>query len=326
MSTARIPWADLSARIAARLQAAGADPADATIVAEALVTGEADGQSGHGLSRVPSYSAQLETGKIAARPRRRVIRSKPGAIFVDADCGFAIPAIQQGLAAGIAATREQGVAGVAIGNSHHSGVAGHHAERAARAGIVALSFSNTPAGIAPWGGSVPLFGTNPVAIGFPHAPDPLVIDLSLSRVARGKVMVAAQRGESIPLGWAVDAQGQPTTDPKSALAGSMLPMGEAKGAALVLAVELLATAFTGAQFGFEASSFFEAAGDPPRIGQFFIVIDPAAFGHTGFAARVNMLLEAILAQPGARLPGMQRYSKRAAAAANGFILPPGILP
>ena len=121
--------------------------------------------------------------------------------------------------------------------------------------------ANTPAAIAPWGGRRALFGTNPIACSFPRAGlPPVVIDLSLSKVARGQVLAAKTRGEPIPLGWAVDADGNPTTDPDAALAGTMLPMGDAKGTALALMVEALAAGLTGATFAGEASSFLDEAG------------------------------------------------------------------
>jgi len=140
--------------------------------------------------------------------------------------------------------------------------------------------------------------------------DPMVIDLSLSHVARGKVMIAQKRGESIPEGWALDPEGRPTTDPAAALAGTMLPAGGAKGAALALMVELLSAALSGANYAFEASSMFDAEGPPPGLGHFLLVIDPARF-NPGFADRTAALLEAIVAQPGARLPGDRRFGVRA---------------
>jgi (2R)-3-sulfolactate dehydrogenase (NADP+) len=242
--------------------------------------------------------------------------------MVDARDGFAFPAIAAGLARAEELVKSAGVVAVGVTNSHHSGVVGYHVEPLAQRGLVALALGNSPAGIAPWGGSKALFGTNPIAFACPRAGGaPLVIDLSLSKVARGKVMVAAQRGEAIPEGWALDADGKPTTNAKAALAGTMVPMGEAKGAALVLMVELLAAALTGAQFGYEASSFFDAKGAPPRVGQFFLVIDPAAFAGRGFVARVEVLLNAILDQKGTRLPGDRRHKLRFKARTEGITIP-----
>jgi LDH2 family malate/lactate/ureidoglycolate dehydrogenase len=161
-------------------------------------------------------------------------------------------------------------------------------------------------------------GTNPIAFACPRSGQPpLVIDLSLSKVARGKIMVAAQKGEAIPEGWALDAEGNATTDAKKALGGTMLPLGDAKGAALVLMVELLSAALSASHFGFEASSFFDAKGPPPRVGQLLLLIDPARFAGDAFAGRVETLLGAILGQAGTRLPGERRLKLRAAAALGG---------
>ena len=175
---------------------------------------------------------------------------------------------------------------------------------------------------APWGGSKGVFGTNPIAFAAPRrSGPPLVIDLSLSKVARGKVMLAAKQDEPIPEGWALDANGQPTTDAEAAMQGTMLPMGDAKGAALVLMVEILAAALTGARFGFEASSFFTAEGAPPGVGQFLVAVDPGVFSGDAFAERLETLIGAILQQEGARLPGTRRLALRAAAARDGVVVP-----
>jgi (2R)-3-sulfolactate dehydrogenase (NADP+) len=167
------------------------------------------------------------------------------------------------------------VAVAAVHRSHHVGAAGYHVAELARRGLVGLLFANTPAGIAPWGGHRAVFGTNPIAVAAPRTQDPpLVIDLSMSRVARGRVMVAQRAGAQIPDDWAVDAEGRSTTDPHRAMGGSMRPMGDAKGAALALMVEVLAAGLTGAQLGVDATSFFAAEGAPPRIGQLLIAIAP----------------------------------------------------
>ena len=304
------------------LTRAGVTPPNAAFVAKALVAAEADGLASHGLSRVPAYADQSMAGKVDGQAVPEVRKTASGAVMVDARDGFAFPAIAAGLARAEALVKAAGVVAVGVTNSHHSGVVGYHIEPLAQRGLVALALGNSPAGIAPWGGSKALFGTNPIAFAAPRESGaPLVIDLSLSKVARGKIMVAAQRGEAIPEGWALDADGKPTTDAKAALAGTMVPMGEAKGAALVLMVELLAAALTGAQFGYEASSFFDAKGPPPRVGQFFLLIDPTAFSGKGFVARVEVLLAAILAQPGTRLPGDRRHKLRFKARTQGITIP-----
>jgi (2R)-3-sulfolactate dehydrogenase (NADP+) len=166
---------------------------NARSVARALVAADADGLSSHGLSRLPAYADQAIAGKVDGFAVPTVIRPKPSVIAVDAASGFAFPALQAGFAAAMPAARETGLAAIAIGRSHHFGVAGHAVERLAEGGLIAIAFGNSPAAIAPWGGAKPLFGTNPIAFAWPRAArPPLVIDLSLSKRARGKIMVAAQ--------------------------------------------------------------------------------------------------------------------------------------
>jgi (2R)-3-sulfolactate dehydrogenase (NADP+) len=145
-----------------------------------------------------------------------------------------------------------------------------------------------------------------------------VVDLSISKVARGNILAAKQKGEQIPQGWALDKEGQPTTDPDAALQGTMLPLGDAKGTALALMVELLAAGLTGANFAAEASSFLDAKGPPPGTGQLIVAFDPAAFGGERAMAHFGRLAEAIEAQPGARLPGSRRLEARRKAAEAGL--------
>jgi (2R)-3-sulfolactate dehydrogenase (NADP+) len=170
------------------------------------------------------------------------------------------------------------------------------------------------------GGRHPIFGTNPVAAVFPRrAADALMVDLSLSEVARGKVMVAAREGKPIPLGWALDREGNPTTDAKQALEGMMLPAGGVKGAMLALVVELLCCALTGAHMGFEADTFFKDEGNRPKIGQAFLVIDPEALAGRGvFDERVETLVTTMLLDPEVRLPGARRAALAERAARDGI--------
>lgn len=308
------------------LAAADTSEANARIVAGALVAADADGIASHGVSRVPFYADQAASGKVNGHATPAITRRAPAVIHVDAGDGFAFPAIRAGVEAAADGAAELGVAVLAVGNSHHCGVLGHHVEAIADRGLVALGLANTPAGIAPWGGAIGSFGTNPIAFACPRPGGaPLVVDLSLSAVARGKVMLASRRGEPIPEGWALDASGRPTTDPDAALAGTMVPIGEAKGAALAMMVELLTGALAGANLAFEASSFFSAEGPPPRTAQTFFLLSPGAFGGDGFADRVEALLDHVTSQPGVRLPGARRRASRAAARAEGVDIPDALL-
>jgi (2R)-3-sulfolactate dehydrogenase (NADP+) len=232
-------------------------------------------------------------------------------IRIDANNGFAYPAISLALKEITSTCKKFGIAAASISRSHHFGQAGRHVEILAENGLVGLMFGNTPQAIPPWGGTKALFGTNPIAFSTPRDNEPpIVIDMSLSKVARGKVMVANQQNEKIPEGWAIDSDGKPTTDPKKALAGAMLPIGDAKGSALALMVEILAAGLTGSNFGFEASSFLNADGDAPGVGQLIIAIDPSFFSGDSFSERTETIVESILEQPSTRLPGNKRLEKR----------------
>lgn len=324
MSTLSLGEAEFLARDVLLSARTGAAAAEAT--AKALVAAEVDGIGSHGLARLPAYADQALSGKVHGQAEPELAWTATGSLRVDARCGFAFPAIAAGLDAAVERAASTGVVAVAVRNSHHAGVMGHHVERLAERGLVGLAFSNSPAGIAPWGGAVGLFGTNPIAFAVPRTGRaPLVIDTALSKVARGKIMVAAQAGEPIPEGWALDVAGRPTTDAKAALAGTMLPLGDAKGAALVLMVELLAAALTGGRFGFEAGSFFTADGPPPRIGQLFLVLDPERLGGPDVVPRIETLLAAILQQPGTRLPGDRRLAIRERARRDGIRVEPKLL-
>ena len=244
--------------------------------------------------------------------------------MIDAANGFAFPAMEAAITLLPELAGATGIACAAIRRSHHCGAAGHPVERLAERGLVAIMFANTPAAIAPWGAAKPVFGTNPIAFACPRpGRPPVVVDLALSKMARGNILAAKQKGERIPAGWALDAAGKPTTDPDAALAGTMLPLGDAKGTALVLMVELLAAGLTGANFAADASSFLDDKGPPPGTGQLIVAFDPAAFGGSG--EHVARLIGSIEDQAGARLPGSRRLAGRRKAASEGLQLSDALL-
>jgi len=295
--------------------------------AAALVDAEAQGLSSHGIARVAQYATHLRNGRADGRAVPVIARERGGAVLIDARCGLAFPACALAVGEAVCRAREFGVSFAAVTNSHHFGVAAWHLAPIAHARMVGLAFGNSPAAMPAAGGRRALFGTNPIAAVFPReASPPLTIDLSLSEAARGKVMVAAKEGRPIPLGWALDAHGQPTTDAKAALQGSMLAMGGTKGAMLALVVELLVTALTGAAMGFEASSFFVDEGNRPRIGQAFVAIDPDALaGNARYFERVETLVTAMLDDEGVRLPGARRAALAECAAQDGVDIAPALL-
>lgn len=312
------------------LLACGANAAMAASAAKSLVRADAQGMASHGLSRVPQYATHLRNGRAVGSAIPSIARRTGATLLVDAHQGLAFAACDMAIEQGIEVARTMGICFIGITNSHHCGVVVDHLRAVAEAGMVGLGFSNSPSAMPAAGGKHPVFGTNPIAAVFPRAEDPpLMIDLSLSEVARGKLMVAAKEGHSIPLGWALDVDGQPTTDPGAGMAGSMLPIGAAsspKGAMLALMVELLVTALIGAQFGFEASTFFQDEGNQPRIGQAFIVIDPDALaGRASYLARLEVLLAEILRDEGVRLPGARRLALEARAQSEGITIPDALL-
>ncbi len=312
------------------LRNAGAAEAMAHCTAQALVLAEAQGLASHGLSRVPQYATHLRNGRADGQAIAAVARRKGAALLVDARQGLAFPACELAVREAITTARELGVCFAGVTNSHHCGVLVDHLRPAAAVGLVGLGFANSPAAMPAAGGKHPVFGTNPVAAVFPRRnADALSIDLSLSEVARGKLMVAAKEGRSIPLGWALDGAGEPTTDPKAGLRGSMLPLGAAsspKGAMLALVVELLVTAVIGAQFGFEASSFFVDEGNQPRIGQAFILIDPGALaGSDIYFERMETVIAEMLLDDGVRLAGARRMALEKQAAQTGVSIPDALM-
>ena len=310
---------DLACRALAR---AGANPAMASATASALVYADARGLASHGVSRVVQYATHLANGRADGSAEPQIVRAKGGAVLVDARCGLAFPACALAVAEAIRRAREFGVALSCVTNSHHFGAAAYHLEPVGEAGMVGLAIGNSPAAMAVAGGRRPLLGTNPIAAVFPRAEaPPLLVDLSLSEVARGKVMIAAKEGRAIPLGWALDRDGRPTTRAADALEGTMLPMGGSKGAMLALIVELLVTVLTGAAMGFEADSFFVDKGNRPRIGQGFLVVDPASLsGADVYSSRVETLIAVMMEDPGVRLPGQRRHTLAVAADASGVDL------
>lgn len=317
------PLLDLMRRA---LEKSGASPAMAAATAAALVAAELDGIPSHGASRVPQYCGHVRIGRATGSAVPKVARERGGACLVDAGGGLAFEACALAVREAIRRARSHGVAFVSVANSNHFGVAAFHTEPIAEAGLVGLAFGNSPAAMPMWGGKRALFGTNPIAAAFPRrgAP-PMVVDLSLSEVARGKLMVAAREGKPIPAGWALDKDGNPTTDPKAGLEGMMLPAGGAKGAMLALTVELLACALSGSAFGFESDSFFTEEGRSTRIGQAFLAIDPDALaGREVFLDRVETLVAAMLADEGVRLPGDRRRANRERIAKEGIALAPDL--
>lgn len=298
---------------------AGVSKAQAVPTVAALVVAESQGIASHGISRVPMYLAHVRHQRVNPQAVPTVVNQLASSALIDANDGFAFPACDQAIRVVTEKAAATGIAIAAVTNSHHFGVAGNHLLALGQAGLVGIAMSNSPAAMPAWGGKRSTFGTNPIAAIFPRKnASPVLIDLSLSEVARGKIMVAAKEGKAIPLGWALDGQGNPTTDAKAALAGMMMPMGGVKGAMLALMVEVMVTALTGSQFGAEADSFFVDAGNKPKLGQAFIGINLQGLaGNAVYENRLEALLSFILQDSEVRVPGERRFALEQRAKAEG---------
>lgn len=292
------------------LLASGASPLQAAPVARSIRDAEAEGTRGIGLGYLPWYCGHLKAGKIAGQAIPQVSAPAGGLIRVDAADGFAHPAYEAGEAALIEAAGMQGIALMGITNAYACGVLGYFTGRLARRGLIALMFANASATMAPWGGRTPFFGTNPWSLAAPRTGEPLILDSSASATAFVNLAAAAGQGRAIPAHWALDRDGQPTTDPVAAMAGSIAPAGQHKGAALALMVEILAAGLTGAHWSHAASSLGDDEGGPPRLGQTLIAIRPDGLGQADFAARLDAMLAAMTREPGVRVPGDRRHANR----------------
>lgn len=301
------------------LVAAGTSEANARPLAVATAATEADGVASHGLAYIPIYCEHVRCGKVDGMAVPVLAQPRPAVLTVDAATGFAHSAIDMGFKRLIPLALEQGVACLAIQNSYNCGVLGYHTGRLARAGLVGIGFTNAPASIAPSGGATPVVGTNPFSIAAPgNDGEPAIhIDQSASTIAKSEVMKHAREGKSIPVGWALDADGNATTDPAVGLKGSMAPSGGYKGVGVALMVEIMAAAMTGATLGIHASPFSGTVGGPPKTGQFFLAIDPGATAGADYAIRIADLVGAVHGQPNAHLPGDGRKAKRITAKAYG---------
>ncbi|MEH6575514.1 MAG: Ldh family oxidoreductase [Amphritea sp.] len=319
MTTRTLSLAQIEELSYQALTGAGTSDTAARSLARAVAAAERDGIKSHGLVYVPNYCEHVRCGKVIGQAVPQLSTPSTSAVVVDAGSGFAHPAIDKGFEKLVELAKENGCAGLAINNSYNCGVLGYHTERLAEQGLLALGFTNAPASIAPIGGNKPVVGTNPFSMATPDGKGGVafVLDQSASVVAKSEIMMHSRAGKAIPVGWALDAEGNPTTDPDVGLKGSMAPSGGYKGFGVGLMVEVLSAALSGATLGTQASPFSGTAGGPPKTGQFFFAIDPQTFSGETFAERISDLVASIEEQPDARLPGQRRNNNRAGNDANG---------
>lgn len=305
---------DLERYAAALLGGAGLPAEDAGLVARIIVQADLDGVETHGMGRLANYLERLRRGVVNPAPHMGLVREQGAAAVLDADNGMGQLAAVRAMEEAIRLARTSGLGWVAVRRSNHFGATSYYVDLAVQAGMIGLALTNSPPGMAPYGGRTAGLGTNPIGVGIPRAGgDPIVLDMATSAVARGQIIKAQRAGQPIPPGVAVDAAGAPTTDAAAALKGALLPMAGAKGYGLALAVELLCGALSGAALATEIPSYFDNWEQRSNVGHVLAAIDIGAFVEPDeFAARAGGLVEALQATPpaeghtGVRIPGERR--------------------
>lgn len=287
---------------------------DAKVAADSLVRADLEGNESHGLSRLAIYAKRMGEGRIAAQPDIRIERA--GSVLnVDGGNGLGQVVSHHALTAAIPLSKETGMMGVFVRGSNHFGTAAYYCQMACRENIALIAMTNSPPGIPPWGGKKAYFGTNPIAFGFPTRNEPpVIVDMSSSVVARGKIILADKVGGSIPLGWAMDEDGVETTDPAAALKGAVMPLGGAKGYALAMAIEIMCGVLSNAAFGPHVNNLYKDQDPPANVGHSFILLNIEQWMPLAhYYDRMEQFLQEIKGVPTAKgvdhilYPGERRY-------------------
>jgi LDH2 family malate/lactate/ureidoglycolate dehydrogenase len=288
---------ELRAYAAGILSAAGLPAPDADVVAAALVDANMRGIDSHGVTRVPIYVDRLRRGLVNPEPDIRIVRDAGAALVVDGDNGMGAVVTSRAMDIGLERLGDVGSVSVAIRHTNHYSSGAYYMTPALDCGAVAFLYANAPSTTAAWGGVQRYLGTNPYTFASPTGRHgPFVLDMATSVVARGKILLAAQRGESIPEGWAVDAAGNPTTDAHAALEGAVLPFGGAKGYGIAMMIEVLAGVLSGANVGPGVGDLYEDLDKPQGVGSFLQLIDVAAFQPLDqFLTRIDAFIDEIKA-------------------------------
>lgn len=324
---------DLGRFAAGALGAAGAPTEVAETVAESLVFADMRGISSHGLVRLPIYTERLLRSMVSADAEPELKQCSAAAWLMDGRNNFGAYTGVRAMTAAIEAARKTGIALVGVSRSNHFGTAAYFARLALKENQIAIVTSNASQTMPPTGGRRPFVGTNPLCIACPVAEGaPFMLDMATSVVARGKIIFAAQNGQPIPEGWAVDAQGLPTRDALAALDGAVLPLGGPKGFGLAIALDLLSGALTGAGAGPTVRNMYEDWSEPQNVGHLFIAIDIGQLQPIeDFRARMAEYLAALKASP--RAPGCDELlyageleaRRQEESAQSGVALPDGLL-
>ena len=323
MSIVSMTLADADALVMRVLTENGCDAANARAVADVVMAAERDICHSHGVFRIPGYAASLRSGKVKGDAAPTVRQIAPSVLRVDGDGGFAPLALETGRQPLIDLAREQGIAALSVTDIFHFSALWVEVEAIADQGLVAFAWTAASPMVAPAGGTAPLFGTNPMAFGWPRKDGPpMVFDQASAAMARGDVMIHARDGKTVPPGVGIDPDGNGTTDPNAVLAGAQLPFGGHKGSAIAMMIELLAGALIGEDLSFESGARDNKDGGPPHGGELMIAVDPNRFGDPdGWLDRGERLFAKIAEQPGTRLPGARRHANRTRTPEEGIEVP-----
>ena len=305
------------------LLANNCDEANAEATAGNMLRAERDGCTSHGLFRLPGYVISLKNGKVDGKAVPEIDDLAPGVIRVDGNFGMAPLANEVCRDVLMARAHEQGVAIAALVNIFHMAALWPDVEPLAEQGLVALAVTASRSFVAPAGGSKPLFGTNPMAFGWPRdgAP-PVVFDQAVSVMARGEVQIAARDGHELPEGVGLGPDGEPTTDAQAIVDGVLLPFGGYKGSSIAMMIDLLAGGLIGQPFSPEISARSNNDGGPEPGGQVIIAMDPDKYGDAdGWRQHSEVLFDKMLEQDGVRLPGQRRVNERQRITQDGFQIP-----
>ena len=290
----------------------GCDEATATILADLIMKAERDGSLSHGLFRLPAYVSGLKSGKINGKARPEVKKISPSVIKVLGNNCLAPMVLNKGLPELIRTAKENGVAVLAINNSHHMAAMWPETETVAEAGLVAFACTSYKPAVAPAGAIKPLFGTNPISFAWPRpGKTPVVFDMATASMAMGEVQVAKREGYKVPLGTGLTKDGKDTTDPgEIADGGVLLPFGGYKGSGIGMMVELLAGALVGDNFSFETAAKDNNDGGPPSGGEFILAISPEKISGSGWDRHADEFFNKMKSFEGVRLPGERRHKNR----------------
>ena len=294
------------------LLANGCDDETSSILADLIMKAERDGSLSHGLFRLPAYVSGLKSGKINGKARPEVKKISPSVIKVLGNNCLAPMVLNKGLPELIKTAKENGVAVLAINNSHHMAAMWPETEAVAEEGLVAFACTSYKPAVAPAGAIKPLFGTNPISFAWPRpGKTPVVFDMATASMAMGEVQVAKREGHKVPLGTGLTKDGKDTTDPgEIADGGVLLPFGGYKGSAIAMMVELLAGALVGDNFSFETAAKDNNDGGPPSGGEFILAISPEKISGSGWDNHADEFFNKMKSFEGVRLPGERRHKNR----------------